>query len=56
VYNYLEKYSEAIADYMEADTIDPSLRAKQVANNIMETFTNTQQMISKKVKIFSNKH
>jgi tetratricopeptide (TPR) repeat protein len=40
IYNYLERYSDAIADYEVAHSIDPNLGAKDKAKSIQEFVLN----------------
>lgn len=49
VYNYLEKYKEAVADYTTAHQIDPTLDARAVAENIKSFVLKTAGLINKKV-------
>lgn len=49
VHTYLEKYKEAVADYMTAHQIDPTLNAKVMADNIKTFVIKTAGLINKKV-------
>ncbi len=48
MHTYLEKYKEAVADYMTAHQIDPTLNAKLMADNIKTFVIKTAGLINKK--------
>ena len=48
MHTYLEKYKEAVADYMTAHQIDPTLNAKAMADNIKTFVIKTAGLINKK--------
>lgn len=47
---YLEKYKEAVSDYMTAHQIDPTLGGKMQADNIKAFVIKTASLINKKVR------
>ena len=46
--DYLEQYGPAIADYVTADSIDPSLKAKEKCGRLIEFVSMTSRMINKR--------
>lgn len=55
IFTYFERYSEAIRDYMKANTIDPGLNAAEKATKICEFVIGTTRMIEQKKKSQSKK-
>lgn len=55
IYNYLERYSDAINDYEKAHSIDPNLGALDKAKAITEYVLNVCNLIKKKGALKSNK-
>lgn len=55
IYNYLERYSDAIADYETAHSIDSNLGARDKARGIQEFILNVCKLISKKGQLKTNK-
>lgn len=55
IYNYLERYSDAINDYEMAHSIDPNLGALDKAKAIKEYVLNVCNLIKKKGALKSNK-
>jgi tetratricopeptide (TPR) repeat protein len=55
IFTYFERYSEAIRDYMHANTIDPGLDAQTKAQKICEFVIGTTRMIEQKKKTQNKK-
>jgi hypothetical protein len=51
VNSYLEKYKEAISDYLTSHQIDPTLGAKERADSIKAFAIKTASLINKKAHI-----
>ena len=55
IFTYFERYSEAIRDYMQANTVDPGLGAADKATKICEYVITTVRMIAQKKESKSEK-
>ena len=55
ILEYLERYNEAVRDYMRAHSIDPNLQADQKADKIISFVVNAATLIQSKGKIKSQK-
>lgn len=55
IYEYLERYVEAIADYNTAHTIDQNLRADQKAGRIIDFVIKTATLVQSRSKSQSQK-
>ncbi len=50
VHSYLEKYKEAVSDYLTAHQIDPTLGGKAMSDNIKTFVIKTASLINKKAR------
>jgi tetratricopeptide (TPR) repeat protein len=55
IYEYLERYNEAVRDYLKAHQIDPNLQADQRAQRIINFVVQAYTLINQKGKVKSNK-
>ena len=55
IFEYLERYNEAMADYQIADKIDPALGGAKKADNIIGFVSRAYNLISNKGKLKSNR-
>lgn len=55
IYEYLERYSEAVRDYNTAHSIDPALQANGKAGAIIDFVTQTTNMIQNRTMLKAKK-
>ncbi len=55
IFEYLERYNEAVRDYQKAHVIDPNLQADSRAEKIVNFVINAFNLIHTKGKVKSNK-
>ena len=55
IFEYLERYNEAVRDYRKAHQIDPNLQADKKAEKIIDFVINATTLIQSKGKIKSQK-
>ncbi|CDW76195.1 tetratricopeptide repeat protein 5 [Stylonychia lemnae] len=55
IYEYLERYNEAVRDYLRAHSIDPNLQADQRAEKIVNFVIQAYTLIQQKGRVKSNK-